>query len=154
MPLTFDKPHNYSDDNVRRREEDKDGVMNMIIDIRLNQVKIDKRALELYDITFKLNSFLCMTNWMGKSLSLKKIDKLKMYFASDGQKNKHVRSVYYLQEFMKAREPIIKFFHEFSIFTKKYRVNLERKKKRDEQRKKHEETKKERMRMIEEKLNK
>ena len=148
MPLTFDKPKEETDEKV------KEGVMNMICDIRENQVKLDIKTLELYDITFKLNSFLCMTNWMGKSQSLKKIDRLKMYFASDGQKNKHVRSVFYLQEFMKARDPLIKFFHEFSIFTKKYRVNLERKKKREAERKKHEEAKKERLKMIENKLNK
>lgn len=76
--------------------EDDTSIVDLVIDIRKNQVDVDKKALELYDISMKLNSFLCMTNRMGKNQPLKKIDRLKMYFSSDGQKNKHVRSVLYL----------------------------------------------------------
>lgn len=131
----------------KQLEEDS-SILELICDIRNRQVQVDQKALEMYDITLKLNSFLCMTNRMGKNQPLKKIDRLKMFFSSDGQKNKHVRSVLYLQEFMNSREPLINFFHEVEQQKKKFAVIVENKKKREEERIKREIQKKEQLNKI------
>lgn len=132
----------------------KKDVLDVICDIRLCQVEIDQKALELYDITLKLTSFLCMTNRMGKNLQLKSIDKLRMYFSPDGQKNKHVKAVNYLEEFMRSREPLIRFFGDVSDFVKKYKSHQEKKKKREEERKERERLRIRRLQMIERGLKK
>lgn len=120
-------------------------IVDLICDVRKRQVQVDQHALELYDITLKMTSFLCMTNRMGKNQPLKKIDRLKMFFSSDGQKNKHVRSVLYLQEFMNSREPLIKFFLDVDVQKKRFAIIVENKRRREEERKKREAQKKERM---------
>jgi septal ring factor EnvC (AmiA/AmiB activator) len=127
----------------------KTHVLNTICDIRENQVDVDKKALEMYDITLKLTSFIAMTNRMGKNQQLKSIDRLRMFFSSDGQKNKHVRSVIYLQEFMRCREPLIKFFGEVEDSKKKFNVIQEKKKKRELEKKKREQARKEKLAQIE-----
>lgn len=132
----------------------KTKVLKTIDEIRKKQMEVDKKALEMYDITLKLTSFVCMTNRMGKNQHLKSIDRLRMYFSSDGQKNKHVRSVIYLQEFMKCREPLIKFLGEVEDQKKKFGVIQERKKQRELEKKKREKMKKERLEMIERGLKK
>jgi hypothetical protein len=132
----------------------KTKVLNTICDIRENQVKVDQKALEMYDITLKLASFVCMTNRMGKNQQLKSVDRLRMFFSSDGQKNKHVRSVIYLQEFMRCREPLIKFLGEVEDFKKRFSVIQERKRQREAEKKKRELMKKERLAMIERGLKK
>ena len=132
----------------------KTKILNTICDIREKQVEVDKKALEMYDITLKLTSFVCMTNRMGKNQQLKSIDRLRMFFSSDGQKNKHVKSVIYLQEFMRCREPLIKFLGEVEDQKKKFAVIQERKKQRELEKKKRELMKKERLAMIERGLKK
>ncbi len=132
-------------------EGQDNSILDLICDIRKRQVGVDQKALEMYDITLKLNSFLCMTNRMGKNQPLKKIDKLKMFFSSDGQKNKHVRSVLYLQEFMHSRDPLIKFFADVEQQKKKFAIIVTNKKKREEERKKREQLKKEKLDMIKKK---
>lgn len=124
-------------------------VLDTICDIRANQIEIDKKTLELYDITLKLTSFLCMTNRMGKQQQLKNIDRLRMFFSSEGQKNKHVRSVIYLQEFMKCREPLIRFFYDVEDFKRKFSIIQEKKRQREIERKRREQMKRERLEMIE-----
>lgn len=127
----------------------KKDILDVICDIRANQINIDKKALEMYDVTLKLTSFLCMTNRMGKNQQLKNIDRLRMFFSSDGQKNKHVRAVIYLQEFMKCREPLIKFFGDVEEFKRRFGVIQEKKRQRELERKRREQLKRERLEMIE-----
>jgi len=124
-------------------------VLKSVWDIRMNQIDVDKRALEMYDITLKLTSFVCMTNRMGKNQQLKSIDRLRMFFSSDGQKNKHVKSFIYLQEFMRCREPLIKFIGEVEDFKRKFDATQEKKRQREIEKKKREMAKRERLAMIE-----
>jgi hypothetical protein len=126
-----------------------DEVLKSVWDIRINQIEVDKRALEMYDITLKLTSFVCMTNRMGKNQHLKSIDRLRMFFSSDGQKNKHVKSFIYLQEFMRCREPLIKFIGEVEDFKRKFDATQEKKRQREIEKKKREMAKRERLAMIE-----
>lgn len=112
----------------------KDDVMKSIIDIRCKQVTVDQKALEYYDVTMKMNSYICMTNRMAK-IHIKRIDKLKMYFSSDGQKNKHIKTSDYLKEFMASRDPWIKFKEEMDIQKKNYLKEKQAKEKKAELRK-------------------
>lgn len=124
-------------------------INDTICDVRKEQVGLDKKALEMYDITYKLVSFVCMTNRMGRAQALKSIDRLKMFFSSDGIKNKHLESTEYLQRFMEAREPLIKFNQDIGKFKNKFEAHQQRKLKREEERKRREEEKKKRLEMIE-----
>lgn len=116
----------------------RETTLKTVQEIRDEQIEIDIKAVELYDITLKITSFLCMNNRMGKVQMLTKIDKLRMFFGYDGAKNNYIPASNYVQNFMKARDPLIKFYYDFGVFKVVYMKYLERKIKDKENRKKRE----------------
>jgi len=94
--------------------------------IRAKQVAIDQRAVELYDITMKVSSYLCNSNRMGAQQSIRSIDRQKRYFSGEGIKGRQINSVNYVQEYMMARQPLISLFSDIESAKGGYRGLKER----------------------------
>lgn len=87
----------------------KTEVTKQICEMRQNQYEIDVKMTKLYDNTLKINSFLCLCNRQTKC-EVDNLDKLKMYFDPNGNKNCHIKTKQFVQDFFEARKPLTEFF--------------------------------------------